>query len=238
MASRKRKALSLQEKLDIIRVVKENPTRKRVDIAKELGLTPSTLNSIVATRGEIEENARVFDVKCKQAWSSEYTHLDEAVFTWFKQTRAGGVNFDGTILREKALEIADKLGIDGFTASNGWIDRFKNRHGITYRTVNGEAASVDIATVDTWKNHVESLIDGYEPRDVFNANEAGLFFRIQPAKTLSLKGEACRGGKCSKERHSFAVLQLGWFRDNETVGHWKVKKPALFEEHPPPALPL
>ncbi|KAH9359749.1 hypothetical protein HPB48_001678 [Haemaphysalis longicornis] len=64
MASRKRKALSLQEKLDIIRVVKENPTRKRVDIAKELGMTPSTLNSIVAKRGEIEENARVFYVKC------------------------------------------------------------------------------------------------------------------------------------------------------------------------------
>lgn len=222
MASRKRKALSLQEKLDIIRVVKENPTRKRVDIAKELGLTPSTLNSIVAKRGEIEENARVFDVKCKQARSSEYTHLDEAVFTWFKQARAGGVNFDGTILREKALEIADKLGIDGFTASNGWIDRFKNRHGITYRTVNGEAASVDIATVDTWKNHVASLIEGYEPRDVFNADEAGLFFRVQPAKTLSLKGEACHGGKCSKER--LTVLLCCNSDGSEMMKPWVIGK--------------
>ncbi|KAH8023852.1 hypothetical protein HPB51_018833 [Rhipicephalus microplus] len=138
MTSRKRKSLSLQKKLNILRVVKENPTRKKVCIAKELGLTPSTLNSIVAKWIELKENARTFDVKCKQVRSSEHVQLDKAVFEWFKQARAAGVNFDGTILREKALEITDKLSIDDFCASNGWIDHFRNRHGICYRTVNGE----------------------------------------------------------------------------------------------------
>ncbi|KAH8022332.1 hypothetical protein HPB51_023385 [Rhipicephalus microplus] len=78
MTSRKRTSLSLQEKLNILRVVKENPTRKKVCIAKELGLTPCNLNSIVAKRIEIEENARTFDVKCKQARSSEHVQLDTA----------------------------------------------------------------------------------------------------------------------------------------------------------------
>ncbi|KAH7959750.1 hypothetical protein HPB49_013539 [Dermacentor silvarum] len=44
-------------------------------------------------------------------------------------------------LKENALEVADVLGIDDFSASNGWISRFRARHGITYRQVNGEAAS-------------------------------------------------------------------------------------------------
>ncbi|KAH7971175.1 hypothetical protein HPB49_019959 [Dermacentor silvarum] len=136
--------------------------RKRVCIAKELGLTPSTLNTIVARRNEIEENARNFAGGCKQARGSEHTQFDEAVFKWFKQARAAGVNFGGTILREKAVEIADKLGIESFCASNGWIDRFKKRHGICYRTVNGEAASVDMATVDTWKDTVTARADGTE----------------------------------------------------------------------------
>ncbi|KAH7972197.1 hypothetical protein HPB52_009041 [Rhipicephalus sanguineus] len=169
MTSRKRKSLSLQEKLNILRAVKENPMWKTVCIAKELGLTPSTLNSIVAKRIEIEENARTFDVKCKQARSSEHVQLDKAVFEWFKQARAAGVNFNGTILREKALEIADKLGIDGFCASNGWIDRFKNRHGLCYRTVNGEAASVDTETVEAWKETMRSLASverGQQPAGV------------------------------------------------------------------------
>ncbi|KAH8009840.1 hypothetical protein HPB51_020188 [Rhipicephalus microplus] len=177
MTSRKQKSLSLQEKLNILRVVKKNLTRKKVCIAKELGLTLSTLNSVVRKQIEIEENARTLDVKCKQAWSSEHMQLDEAVFELFNQARAAGVNFDSTILREKALEIADKLGIDGFCASNGWIDRFKNRHGLCYCTVNVEAASVDTETVEAWKETV-----------------------VQPSKTLSLNGEACHGGKCSKEQ--------------------------------------
>lgn len=222
MTSRKRKSLSLQEKLNILRAVKENPTRKKVCIAKELGLTPSTLNSIVAKRIEIEENARTFDVKCKQARSSEHVQLDKAVFEWFKQARAAGVNFDGTILREKALEITDKLGIDGFCASNGWIDRFKNRHGLCYRTVNGEAASVDTETVEAWKETVVSIIKDYEPRDIFNADEAGLFFKVQPSKTLSLKGKACHGGKCSKER--LTVLLCCNSDGSEMMKPWVIGK--------------
>ena len=32
---------------------------------------------------------------------------------------------DGTMLQEEALLIAEKLGISGFTASNGWLQRLK-----------------------------------------------------------------------------------------------------------------
>lgn len=70
---------------------------------------------------------------------------------------------------------------------------------------------------------MESLIKGYEPRDVFDADEAGLLFEVQAAKTLSLKGEACQGGKCSEERlDSFAVLQLEWF--SEMMKPWAIPR--------------
>uniref|UniRef100_A0A1E1X318 Putative tigger transposable element n=1 Tax=Amblyomma aureolatum TaxID=187763 RepID=A0A1E1X318_9ACAR len=201
MASRKRKALSLQEKLDALNAVDRQPARKRIDIAKDLGLPPSTLNSIVSKRAEIEGNAALFGPKAKQARGAKYGNLDEALLTWFKQARAAGVNFDGSILREKAVDIADRLGITDFAASNGWIDRFRKRHGIAYKTVSGESASVNLATVDDWKATLSAiLIEGYAPRDIYNADETGLFFRVQPSKSLSLKGEACHGGKNSKER--------------------------------------
>ncbi|KAK8785448.1 hypothetical protein V5799_008190 [Amblyomma americanum] len=57
MASRKRKALSLEEKLDVLNAVDRQPAQKRVDIAKDLGLPPSTLNSIVSKSAEIQGNA-------------------------------------------------------------------------------------------------------------------------------------------------------------------------------------
>ncbi|KAL1418186.1 hypothetical protein MTO96_026197 [Rhipicephalus appendiculatus] len=124
MASRKRKALSLEEKLNVLHAVDKQPVRKRVDIAKDLGLPPSTLNSIVSKRAEIEENAALFGPKAKQARGAKYGNLDDALLTWFKQARAASINFDGSILREKAMEIADRLGITDFAASKGWIDHF------------------------------------------------------------------------------------------------------------------
>nr|XP_037272856.1 tigger transposable element-derived protein 6-like [Rhipicephalus microplus] len=49
--------------------------------------------------------------------------------------------------------------------------------------------------------HIDEFqVSEYEPRDVFNADEAGLFFNLQPEKSLYFKGKECRGGKKSKER--------------------------------------
>ena len=44
------------------------------------------------------------------------------------------------------------------------------------------------------------FIDVYDARDVFNANETGLFWRMLPDKTMAVKGDKCHGGKKSKER--------------------------------------
>ncbi|XP_040358278.1 tigger transposable element-derived protein 6 [Ixodes scapularis] len=200
MTSRKRKALSFKEKFDILRTVDRNPSRKRSEVARELGLAPSTLNSIVARRKEIEAKAPFYQPGFKQARGAKHAKLEEALLVWFKQARASCVNIDGGILREKAQEIADRLDIADFTCSNGWVDRFRKRHGISYRAVSGEAASVDPICVEAFKSSLPSIIAEYHPRDVFNADEAGLFFNVQPTKSLSLKGEACHGGKSSKER--------------------------------------
>ncbi|KAH7979793.1 hypothetical protein HPB49_011088 [Dermacentor silvarum] len=135
MATRKRKPLSIKDKLNILAAVDRNPKRKRIDIANELGLP--------ADRDERHGIQR----RNKASSWSPHGELEEALLKWFKQARASGVNFDGSVLKEKALEVADLLGIDDFTASNGWISRFRARHGIAYRQVNGEAASVNLADV-------------------------------------------------------------------------------------------
>jgi hypothetical protein len=43
-------------------------------------------------------------------------------------------------------------------------------------------------------------LEGYEPRDVYNAGETGLFFNVLPDRTLVYKGETCHGVKHSKDR--------------------------------------
>lgn len=111
--SRKHKALTLKEKLDILSKVDENPRKKRVDLARELGLPVSTLNTIVGKQ-EVIQKIQVFSAGVKQTRGAQHGKMEQILLAWFKEVRAAGVNIDGTVVREKADEIALSLGIDDF----------------------------------------------------------------------------------------------------------------------------
>ena len=50
-----------------------------------------------------------------------------------------------------------------------------------------------------WKEIVlPTILSNYEPRNIFNDDEFGLFYQALPKKTLRLKEEKCSGGKNSK----------------------------------------
>jgi hypothetical protein len=55
MSQPKKQVRTLHERLKIEEEVEKNPGEKRVDIAKCLGLAPSTQNSIFAKKDEIQE---------------------------------------------------------------------------------------------------------------------------------------------------------------------------------------
>ncbi|KAK3759236.1 hypothetical protein RRG08_054955 [Elysia crispata] len=111
----------------------------------------------------------------------------------------------GTIHCQAEL-IASELGLTDFTASVGWIERFKRRHGIALKTVSGESAAVDHTVTNAWKQHdLPSLLNEYGEDDIFNADETGIFYKCLPDKSLALKGERCTGGKKAKERMTAVV---------------------------------
>ncbi|KAK8761240.1 hypothetical protein V5799_027494 [Amblyomma americanum] len=194
--SRKWKALSLKNKLDILKKVDEEPKKRCIDMAKELGLPISMLSTIVGQRDRIMQTVQHFGVNSKEAKTAHHVKLEEVLLTWFKEVTAAGVNVDGKALREKAAGVALTLGIDNFQASGGWIHRYKARHDLCYKTVCGEGKKVDASVVEVWvATTLQSFIAGYGAHDVFNIDEAGLFHNLQPEKSLCFKGEACQGGQ-------------------------------------------
>ena len=149
---------------------------------------------------------------------------------WFAKARSANVPVGGTVLREKALEIAG-LDIEDFVASNGWIDRFKKQCNVTYKTICGESKSVDMETVEHWRQGLSGKLDGYALKDIFNADETGLFFNMLPGKTMCFRGEDCSGGKLSKQR--LTVLLITNADGSEklrplVIG--KAKKPRCFHQ--------
>jgi hypothetical protein len=117
----------------------------------------------------------------------------------------GHLTVDGPILKRKAEEIATKLNID-FRPSNGWIDRFKKWSGLVYRKIHGEANSVNPEEVVAWKDTtLLQLMAKYSPKDIFNADEFGLFYNMLPDKTHTFKAASCKGIKVNKERITVLV---------------------------------
>ena len=69
----------------------------------------------------------------------------------------------------------------------------------------GEEGHVSEETMKSWNERVRE-VRGYQPKDVWNMDETGLFWRALPEKSLSEKGKRCRGGKKAKQRLTWAFL--------------------------------
>lgn len=198
----KRKALSFDEKLKIIQQYdeKKGVTNKQ-QFANEIGIPVSTLKTLLKKREEIESSAFSGISKRRRVRKGKNEDLEEVLYQWFQQARGNNLPINGPIMTEKANEIAKGLGINDFSGSAGWLDRFRKRYGIKYRQISGEAEAVDDDSIAPWiENLLPNLLKDYAPEDVYNADEFGLFFKLMPDKSLVLKDEKCHGGKLSKDR--------------------------------------
>ena len=60
--------------------------------------------------------------------------------------------------------------------------------------------------MEEWHPTLSVLLKEYQPDDIYNADETGLFFQLMPDRTLEFKTVDCHGGKQSKERITGLVL--------------------------------
>ncbi|GBN60586.1 Jerky -like [Araneus ventricosus] len=129
--------------------------------------------------------------------------LDEAVYLWFEQQRTQGIPISGNILKEKALLLRQKLNEnESFSASQGWLDKFKKRHGIRQLAIAREKLSV---IKDSAKDFVERFEEMIEKENltldqIYIADKTGLFYRMMPSKSLASKEEASAPGYKKRTR--------------------------------------
>jgi hypothetical protein len=113
------------------------------------------------------------------------------------------MTLDGNLLKQQALKFCLMFQENEFKASCGWLDGFKKRNNISFKTIVGEAGLVDSKIIHSYLDVVlPDFIKGYEPKNVFNADETGLFYKAMPKKTMFYKNIACNNVKVIKDRLS------------------------------------
>lgn len=177
-------------------------------LAVEFGVGKATISDWKKNRAKIEQFCSATSEKTlKQRHHAKVSvneEIDEAVFLWFTQERQKGVPISGPLIQEKALRLNKLMNGDlAFTASNGWLDRWKRRHGIRQLTISGEKLSADNTAAKEYLDEFADLIssENYSPQQVYNADETGLNFKALPTKSLASKEESSAPGfKMNKQR--------------------------------------
>lgn len=111
---------------------------------------------------------------------SKITRMNEAVFQWFKLQRSMNLEVDNGQLCDKALMYSQILKVSlHFTASRGWLTRFKERHGIA------DIKSTHQCKIDTDKvfvSHLKASLrqDNLTPGQVYCVDETVLLWREPP----------------------------------------------------------
>ena len=70
----------------------------------------------------------------------------------------------------------------------------------------------------------------YDPRDIFNADETGLFFKCMPDKTITFREDKCFGGKRITERVTVLLCanMTGTEKLKPLPTDWKMSKTQMF----------
>ena len=151
------------------------------------------------------------------------------MYSWICKTRSAGIPLSVALIKEKAKTLADKVveeykecsaetrsrlkisELEKFTASDGWWHNFRNRYGLHTGSAAGEAASVNMKVVLKGREQLKEVLEEYEASDIFNLDEAALFFRLLPDRTVMVQPNE-KGTKkvkgmldCVHAFHSFSV---------------------------------
>lgn len=146
----------------------------------------SQIQSILAKRTEIlDEYSANKNALSKPARASQTQNIDEAMYEWYQRARIKNIPVTGPMLQEKAKRASEEHGDSEFTASNGWLDRFKKRFNIKSNVISGEAGGVREETVTSWQERLPNILSGYSPENIFNMDETGQFFRAPLNRSLA-----------------------------------------------------
>jgi hypothetical protein len=193
---RTRTAISVKLKKEICEYMTANRNVKHADVAsffcnkyKELNvhIDRTSISKIFKDKDKwmnIVSDAIESD-KYRQR-SVKFPEFDKAMQIWTAQAVFAGMPLSDLILQKKGEEFARSLNIeDQIKCANGWIFKFKKRNGLRRIKYSGEANSAPLQTLPEERSKLQLILSQYNEEDIYNADETGLFFRMEPNQTLS-----------------------------------------------------
>ncbi len=130
--------------------------------------------------------------------------MEFALKHWFLEQQ-DKVNLNGDMLRAKAARFLQELHPDApeMAFSQGWLEKFKDRHKIKSFRCFGESGALDMEAIGAALPDIRVVVDAYAKKDVFDMDETGLCWRLQADNSLAT--HQLEGWKINKERITLVI---------------------------------
>ena len=128
--TRRRAQISIMDKVRIIQRCHSGESAS--NIAMACGIGQSTVCEITQAEAEIMETLRVRGpVYCETHYQVSWPHygrLEYPLRQWLTSLPPEQLPVDPHVIQEKAVEIAEELGLKGFVPSKSWMNRFHKKN--------------------------------------------------------------------------------------------------------------
>ncbi|XP_068697244.1 tigger transposable element-derived protein 4-like [Montipora foliosa] len=133
----------------------------------------------------------------KKDVAAQYKVPPNTLSTWIKNKDKIVKAFEGGDSHSQRKQQAGNH--DAVEHCTNGLQRWKDRHGIVFKTLSDEAKSCTEDMTASWEETtLPTILTNYQLHNIFYADEFGLFCKALPDKSLHLKSEKCIGGKHNK----------------------------------------
>lgn len=178
----------MSEKVKVLDLIRKEQ-KSFAEVAKIYGKNESSIREIVKKEKEIRASFAVAPQNAKVTATvrdKRLVKMEKALSLWVEDMSSQRVAVDGSALRQKALSLYQDLGRASperraggpgrrpFTASKGWLHRFRNRFGLKGTKGAGEAASAHEEAAAPFPAEWEKWVKdkGCHPKPVFRCDES------------------------------------------------------------------
>ena len=114
--------------------------KTKSQVAAKYGVPKNTLSTWLKIKDNIlKATKKGSNSKGQPLREGTFANLDQVMFKWLLVVRSRDVAVSALVLKTKAIEFAEKMNIENFKASDGWLDRWKKQFNVSFKTVSGES---------------------------------------------------------------------------------------------------
>ena len=139
-----------------------------------------------------------------------YPILEQRIVEFITFTRQQRLLVSSKLLTTRALTIASELDIEGFHASNGWLEKFIRKSPVQPSfKLHGKGGSVLPSSHVERMEQIRDIAKHYHVSNIYNMDESGLFYRMGPQR-IYLSGfeqrDAVRGTEFGKHKKRVTIV--------------------------------